>query len=234
MLTAKQKELLIYLNSTITDTGFCPSFEEMRTAMGLQSKSGIHRLITALEERGFIRKLPNRARAIEILKSPDYAKENLKPRQSLSTLAKKPRRHKEDLLSPYLHQNVVEIPLYGKIAAGSPLEALREPVSYIQIPETSIGHGRHYALTIDGDSMCGIGIMNGDTAIIRHTSNAKNGEIIVALVDDNEVTLKKIFYNDADKTIALEPANKDYDTQIYETERVQIQGTLVGIQRIYD
>ena len=107
-------------------------------------------------------------------------------------------------------------------------------MSYIQISETSIGHGRHYALTIDGDSMCGIGIMNGDTAIVRHASTAKNGEIVVALVDDNEVTLKKIFYNDGDTTIALEPANKDYDTQIYEIERVQIQGTLVGIQRIYD
>lgn len=234
MLTAKQKELLIYLNKIISDVGYCPSFEEMRDAMGLQSKSGIHRLITALEERGFIRKLPNRARAIEILKSPDYAKEDLEQSQDQSPLTIESKECKEDLLSPYLRQTLVEIPLYGKIAAGSPLEALREPVSYIQISETSIGHGRHYALTIDGDSMCGIGIMNGDTAIVRHASTAKNGEIVVALVDDNEVTLKKIFYNDGDTTIALEPANKDYDTQIYEIERVQIQGTLVGIQRIYD
>ena len=213
MLTKRQHELLLLIDRRLREDGVSPSFEEMKDAVGLKSKSGIHRLITALEERGFIRRLPNRARALEVLRLPETAEANV----SMLKLATEPA-------------GTVELPKYGKIAAGTPIEALRGNDT-ISVPAEMVGAGQHYALTVAGDSMIEAGILDGDTVIIRRTDTVENGEIAVALVDGCEVTLKKI--RRKGNAIALEPCNKDYETRIFSPERVTIQGKLVGLMRNY-
>ena len=214
MLTKRQHELLLLIDRRLREDGVSPSFEEMKDAVGLKSKSGIHRLITALEERGFIRRLPNRARALEVLKLPETAEANV------------------SLLKPAVESTgTVELPKYGKIAAGTPIEALRGNDT-ISVPAEMVGAGQHYALTVAGDSMVEAGILDGDTVIIRRTDTVENGEIAVALVDGCEVTLKKI--RRKGNAVALEPCNKDYETRIFSPERVTIQGKLVGLMRNYE
>lgn len=227
MLTKKQYELLMLIETRLREDGVSPSFEEMKEAIGLKSKSGIHRLISALEERGFIRRLPNRARALEVLRLPENrtdtgtpltAKEFLKTTRSFSSLS-------ENIIA-----NSVELPRYGKIAAGTPIEALRGNET-VAVPANMVGNGEHYALTVAGDSMIEAGILDGDTVIIRRCNTAENGEIVVALVDGCEVTLKKI--RRKGNAIALEPANAAYETRIYSPERITVQGKLVGLMRNY-
>ena len=214
MLTKRQQELLLLIDRRLREDGVSPSFEEMKDAVGLKSKSGIHRLITALEERGFIRRLPNRARALEVLRLPETAEANV------------------SLLKPAVESTgTVELPKYGKIAAGTPIEALRGNDT-ISVPAEMVGAGQHYALTVAGDSMVEAGILDGDTVIIRRTDTVENGEIAVALVDGCEVTLKKI--RRKGNAVALEPCNKDYETRIFSPERVTIQGKLVGLMRNYE
>ena len=214
MLTKRQHELLLLIDRRLREDGVSPSFEEMKDAVSLKSKSGIHRLITALEERGFIRRLPNRARALEVLRLPETAEANV------------------SLLKPAVESTgTVELPKYGKIAAGTPIEALRGNDT-ISVPAEMVGAGQHYALTVAGDSMVEAGILDGDTVIIRRTDTVENGEIAVALVDGCEVTLKKI--RRKGNAVALEPCNKDYETRIFSPERVTIQGKLVGLMRNYE
>ncbi len=216
MLTKRQHELLLLIDRRLREDGVSPSFEEMKDAVGLKSKSGIHRLITALEERGFIRRLPNRARALEVLRLP----ETTTAEASVS------------MLKPVIESaGMIELPKYGKIAAGTPIEALRGNDT-ISVPADMVGAGQHYALTVAGDSMIEAGILDGDTVIIRRTDTVENGEIAVALVDGCEVTLKKI--RRKGNAIALEPCNKDYETRIFSPERVAIQGKLVGLMRNYE
>lgn len=203
MLTQKQTELLKFLEKCKQT----PSFDEMKDALGLQSKSGIHRLITALEERGYIRRLPNRARALEVLRSAS------------------------EKVSQTVQSSAFSIPLYGKIAAGAPIEAHGGTGQMIEIPPSMIGKGQYYALTVAGDSMIEDGIFDGDLAIIRETKLADNGATVVALVDDEDATLKR-FFKDG-RNIRLEPANKDYKAQIYPSARVQVQGQLAGLIRRY-
>ncbi|MAU42022.1 MAG: repressor LexA [Kordiimonas sp.] len=236
MLTRKQHDLLILINDRLQQTGVAPSFEEMKDAVGLKSKSGIHRLINALEERGFIRRLPNRARALEVLRLPDAdtsSAQNHTPLSSDSADILRPAfgSSPQPVASTPAHAAThVEIPLHGRIAAGTPIEAL-EQVETIDVPASMIGSGPHYALTVDGDSMVEAGILDGDTIVIRQCNTANDGTIIVALVDGEEATLKTL--RQSDGRILLEPANRDYQTQIYRPEQVQIQGRLVGLLRQY-
>lgn len=229
MLTKRQYQLLMLIEKRLREDGVSPSFEEMKEAIGLKSKSGIHRLISGLEERGFIRRLPNRARALEVLRLPDNRAEcqvmsarDLVSRQTTRSFSR---------LNENLAANSVELPRYGKIAAGTPIEALRSNET-VAVPANMIGNGEHYALTVAGDSMIEAGILDGDTVIIRRTNSVENGEIAVALVDGCEVTLKKI--RRKGNAVLLEPCNKDYETRTYSSERITIQGKLVGLMRNYD
>ena len=208
MLTPKQHKLLHFIEKTISEQGISPSFEEMKTFMGLKSKSGIHRLIAGLEGKGYLRHLPNQARALELL-----------PRQSNLTACRS-----------VSNDNAIAIPLVGKIAAGYPIEAVRTDDT-ICVPPQMTGLGEHYALTVEGDSMKDAGIMDGDTVIIKRTSRASDGTIVVALVDGFEVTLKRLHTKGS--SIALEPANPAYQTRIFSADRVEIQGILVGLMRQY-
>lgn len=217
MLTEKQYKLLMFINKNIKETGCSPSFDEMRQAVNLKSKSGIHALLTALEEREFIRKLPHKARALEIIRMPKF-----KPR----AIVEEEKKREEAL------QNAaVQIPLYGKIAAGTPIEALANPSENIQIPLNMISHGEFYALTVEGDSMIEAGILNGDTAIIKKADHAENGEIVVALVDNCEATLKVL--QKKGSQVWLVPCNSSYETRILEASRVRVQGILSSIIRHY-
>lgn len=226
MLTKKQNELLIFIQQNIRETGIAPSYEEMKEALDLRSKSGIHRLINALEERGFIRRLAHRARAIEIIRFPNASRIN-----SASRFKPEIINSKQDLDQFGLGEEIFEIRMMGKIAAGTPIEAIEYEKNKISVPSSMIGVGDHYALEIEGDSMIGAGILDKDKAIIRKTDNATSGQIVVALVDGEEATLKRL--RKKGNTIALEPANSSYETKIYGPERVQIQGILVGILRSY-
>ncbi|MCZ6849970.1 MAG: transcriptional repressor LexA [Alphaproteobacteria bacterium] len=231
MLTRKQHELLVYINAQLQETGICPSFDEMKDALGLKSKSGIHRLITGLEERGFVRRLPHRARALEILRLADstaasFAPPGFDPKVIKGGFADGPRGA---AVAPT--GETVELPLYGRIAAGTPVEALRDPENTVAVPPDMVGKGNHYALEIAGDSMVDAGILDGDVAIIREGETAENGTIVVALVDDNEVTLKRL--RRKGKSIALEPANAAFETRIFGPDQVKVQGTLVGLMRSY-
>ena len=208
MLTKKQKELLDYIKIVNKEHGISPSYEEMKNKLCLKSKSGIHRIISALEERGFIKKLANKARAIEIVTSE---KNNTSKNENIT--------------------KVVEIPLYGKIAAGTPIEAISNISSFISTPDNMINKGEHYALEISGESMTGSGINDKDIAIIKRSSSATNGQIVVALVDKTEATLKKL--KKTSSNIVLLPSNDLYQAQSYEPSRVQIQGILVGLMRKY-
>jgi repressor LexA len=235
VLTRKQYELLIYINRRLSDDGISPSFDEMKEALGLRSKSGIHRLISGLEERGFIRRLAHRARALEVVKLPETTSVRPPPRGERSGFS--PRVIKGDfstaLPGAQVAQTVpaVDLPLYGRIAAGTPIEALRDQTNSVSVPASIIGRGEHYALEIAGDSMVDAGIHDGDTAIIQVCETAENGSIVVALVDNQEATLKRLRRRGA--SIALEPANPAYETRIFGPDRVKVQGRLVGLYRRY-
>ncbi len=229
MLTRKQYELLSLIDARLKETGVSPSFEEMKEALGLRSKSGIHRLITGLEERGFLRRLPHRARALEVLKRP----ENMGPAGGAKGLDAKIIQGSFGLprTKPAGTADAVELPLYGRIAAGTPIEALRDPASSVGVPASLVSGGEHYALQVDGDSMVDAGIHDGDTVVIRRADTADNGSIVVALVDDTEVTLKRL--RRKGNSIALEPANTTFETRIFGPDRVKVQGRLVGLMRKY-
>ncbi len=265
MLTKKQYELLMFIHQRVRETGVPPSFDEMKDALDLRSKSGIHRLITALEERGYIRRLEKRARALEILRLPENMNEGVRPAatrnqaQRLSRVEpargglrgenRDPRMENrlesrmenripaDSRAASYLRgrghdaEGVTPIPILGRIAAGTPIEALQNRIADVTVPATLIGGGEHYALEVTGDSMINAGILDGDTVIIRKADVANTGDIVVALVDENEATLKRL--RRRGDSIALEAANPAYETRLYGADRVRIQGTLVGLIRRY-
>jgi len=244
MLTRKQHELLIFIDKHLRATGFSPSFEEMKDALKLKSKSGIHRLITALEERGFLRRRAHRARALEVIRLP----ENIAPRRAATAEAAPAAAARDPAFSPnVIHGRfapnlpgvqraaneaaAVQLPLYGKIAAGQPIEALRDSGSSVEVPAALLTSGEHYALEVAGDSMIEAGILDGDTVLIRRGDTAENGAIVVALVDESEVTLKRL--RRRGNSIALEAANPNYETRIFGPDRIKVQGRLVGLLRRY-
>lgn len=226
MLTAKQHELLRFIQRKLEETGISPSFEEMKEALDLKSKSGVHRLISALEERGFIRRLPNRARALEVTRQPEDITASARQAAANDTAVQltPPRPRPEPA------NDVIEVPLHGRIAAGVPIEAL-EGQSTLPVPAALLGAGEHYALEVSGDSMVEAGILDGDYALVRRTDTARDGEIVVALVRNEEATLK--YLRRENGMIRLDPANGAYDPQIYRPDEVQVQGKLAGLLRRY-
>ena len=232
MLTRKQYELLRFINERLKEAGVPPSFDEMKDALDLRSKSGIHRLITALEERGFIRRLPNRARAIEVIKLPELSasgsgnsRRGFTPSVIEGNLGKVRGGSADDGERP------VAVPVMGRIAAGTPIEALQTRSHTISVPPDMLGSGEHYALEVRGDSMVDAGILDGDMALIQRNETAETGDIVVALIDDEEATLKRFRRRGA--SIALEPANTSYEVRILPPNRVKIQGKLIGLYRKY-
>ena len=236
MLTRKQHELLTFIERHLKETGFSPSFEEMKDALQLRSKSGIHRLISALEERGFLRRRRHRARALEVIRLPENVAPMAVAEQSLKRTTRRPARASHPMSSaavslripgvrPANDATAVQLPLYGRIAAGMPIEALRDPTSYVDMPVDLLGNGEHYALEVAGDSMIEAGILDGDTVVIRKGEVAETGQIVVALVDEMEVTLKRI--RRRGNSIALEPCNERHETRIFPADRVKVQGRLV-------
>jgi len=249
MLTRKQHELLSFVDRHLRDTGFSPSFDEMKEALGLRSKSGIHRLISALEERGFLSRRHHRARALEVLRMPEHAPMAAADPDELSGTGAA-TEDVEDELQPFkpnvikgdfsqrlqgvraaADATAIQLPLYGRIAAGLPIEALRDSGNHVQVPIAMLGSGEHYALEVAGDSMIEAGILDGDTVIIRKEETAENGQIIVALINDSEVTLKRLRRRGS--AVALEPANARYETRIVPADKVRVQGRLVGLLRRY-
>jgi len=216
MLTAKQRELLLFIDQRLGETGISPSFDEMREALDLKSKSGVHRLISALEERGFIRRLPNRARALEVVKLPET-----RPTATITPLRP---------AAPAAANDTIELLLAGRIAAGTPIEALQGTETF-PVPAALLGPGEHYALEVSGDSMVEEGILDGDFALIRRVDTARDGEIVVALVNNEEATLKT--FRHEGNMIRLDPANRHYEPQRYRPDQVQIQGRLAGLIRRY-
>src|SRR5579863_1138796 len=255
MLTRKQYELLMFIHQRIRETGVPPSFDEMKDALDLRSKSGIHRLITALEERGYIRRLEKRARALEVIRLPENASDGVRPAATRTQaqrltrpepgarpLRMETREHRIENRIPAdprqaaahfrrVDSEAISVPLLGRIAAGTPIEAIQNKVSEVGVPSILTGSGEHYALEVTGDSMINAGILDGDTVIIRKTSTANTGDIVVALVDNNEATLKRL--RRRGDSIALEAANPAYETRLYGADRIIIQGTLVGLIRRY-
>jgi repressor LexA len=252
MLTRKQHELLSYIDQHLKETGVSPSFEEMKEALQLRSKSGIHRLISALEERGFLRRHHHRARALEVTRLPENFAQKLpaaapkaapaKPDPNLTAPNFTPPNFTPNVIRGDFTRNMpgvraaheataVHLPLYGRIAAGLPIEALRNDHAQIEVPVAMLGSGEHFALEVSGDSMVDAGILDGDTVIIRKGETAENGQIIVALVDENEVTLKRL--RRRGNSIALEPANARYETKLFPADRVRVQGRLVALLRQY-
>jgi repressor LexA len=239
MLTKKQYELLVYIDRRLKEGGISPSFDEMKDALRLRSKSGIHRLITGLEERGFIRRLAHRARALQVIRLPENFDAPAKPAQRRggraaaesfpATVIEGPFRIPGAALAQACQ--AAQLPLYGRIAAGTPIEALRDHTRFFEVPASLLGAGEHYALEVDGDSMIDAGIHDGDVAVIQRSDTADNGAIVVALVDNTEVTLKRL--RRRGQSIALEPANKAYETRICGPDQVQVQGRLVGLIRKY-
>ncbi len=241
MLTKKQHQLLLYIHECLETRGVSPSFDEMKEALDLKSKSGIHRLITGLTERGFIRRLPHRARALEVLKLPDDLKRRIEAEETTAdtenlvevNFSRKGARDglpsKESVEAD--DDSLLSLPLYGRIAAGTAIEALSDPSSFVDIPAGMVGLGRHYCLEVAGDSMIDAGIHDGDIVIIRESETAENGRIVVALIDDHEVTLKRLRRKGG--SIALEAANPDYETRIFGPDRVKVQGHLVALFRKY-
>jgi repressor LexA len=225
MLTRKQHELVCFINDRLADTGVSPSFEEMKEALDLKSKSGVHRLISALEERQFIRRLPNRARALEILRMPERPEKKVPANKAVS----RELSHLRDLPTPA--NDVIEIPLHGRIAAGVPIEAF-EGSAMLAVPAALLGQGEHYALEVAGDSMVEAGILDGDYALVKRQEIARDGEIVVALIDEVEATLK--YFRREGAMVRLDPANRAYDPQRYTPNQVRIQGKLSGILRRYD
>lgn len=241
MLTRKQRELLKFIQERLGESGISPSFDEMKEALGLKSKSGVHRLITGLEERGFIKRLPHRARALDVVRLPED--QTAKAAVASRPVVGEERRAALNVIrgdfTPSLPGAVVsaqassalQLPLYGKIAAGTPIEALRDNSNAVDVPATMLGRGEHYALTVEGDSMVDAGIHEGDTVVIERCETADNGTIVVALIDNSEVTLKRL--RRKGDSIALEPANPAHKTRIFGPDRVRIQGRLVGLMRRY-
>lgn len=228
MLTAKQHELIRFIQTRLEETGISPSFEEMKEALDLKSKSGVHRLISALEERGFIRRLPNRARALEVLKQPDDVSASSVRTTPANDLVA--RHATPPAAAPTPANDVIEIPLHGRIAAGVPIEAL-EGQATLPVPAALLGSGEHYALEVSGDSMIEAGILDGDFALVKRTETARDGEIVVALVRNEEATLK--YLRRENGKIRLDPANGAYEPQIYEPGEVVVQGKLAGLLRRY-
>ena len=228
MLTKKQQELLVFIAQRLQGDGVSPSFEEMKEALGLHSKSGIHRLITGLEERGFLRRLPHKARALEILKLPENLTQS--PAKGGRPALTKTIRNLADKASKAM-EAALTLPLYGRIAAGTPIEALRDPTRTIEMPATMIGSGEHYALEVSGDSMIDAGIHDGDIVLIRSGEQANLGDIVVALVDGQEATLKRLKRRGG--MVMLEAANTAHEPRILPPERVRVQGKLVGLLRRY-
>lgn len=226
MLTTKQRELLLYIHKRIKESGVSPSFDEMKEALDLASKSGIHRLITALEERGFIRRLPHRARALEVLKLPEAAAPSAPPRGRQTF---RPSLVSADGRTGASYNGV---PILGRIAAGVPIEAIQQQVGEVNAPDGLAENAEHFALQVSGDSMINAGILDGDIVILRRTDAANNGDIVVALIDEGEATLKRL--RRRGKSIALEAANPAYETRIFGPDRVRIQGCLVALIRRYD
>jgi repressor LexA len=240
MLTRKQYELLMFINRRLSETGVSPSFEEMKEALLLKSKSGIHRLISGLEERGFIRRLAHRARALEVVRLPEDT--SVAGRARAAGIGAERGRFSPTVIQGDFKSalpgmpvasggETVQLPLYGRIAAGTPIEALRDQSNAIAIPASMLAAGDHYALEVAGDSMIEAGIIDGDTVLIQRCDTAENGAIVVALIDNNEVTLKRL--RRRGDSIALEPANKTYETRIFGPDRVHVQGKLVGLLRRY-
>jgi repressor LexA len=232
MLTKKQRELLLFINQRLTATGISPSFDEMKDALSLKSKSGIHRLVSGLEERGFIRRLPHRARALEVVKLPEESAAGVAGERSRFSPTVIRGDFTGSLPGAPVATDVAaaELPLYGRIAAGTPIEALRDQTTTVGVPASMLSRGsEHYALEVAGDSMIDAGILDGDTVIIQRSDTAENGAVVVALVDNEEVTLKRLRRRGA--SIALEPANKAYETRIFGPDRVKIQGRLVALMR---
>lgn len=225
MLTRKQHELVCFIYDRLADTGVSPSFEEMKEALDLKSKSGVHRLISALEERGFIRRLANRARALEVVKMPERG--DAQKAVTTSNVVELPKR---EAPAPSPANDVMEIPLHGRIAAGMPIEAL-EGQSSLAVPAALLGPGEHYALEVSGDSMVEAGILDGDYALIRKADMARPGDIVVALIDDAEATLK--YFRNEGNMVRLDPANRAYEPQRYAPKQVRIQGRLAGLLRRY-
>ena len=244
MLTRKQHELLTFIDRHLKATGFSPSFEEMKEALQLRSKSGIHRLISALEERGFLRRRHHRARALEVVKVPHEAQ---RPEPVVTAQVAPVAAHEASRFAPNVirgdfsarlpgvraanEAGAVQLPLYGKIAAGLPIEALRDDGAHVEVPMAMLAAGEHYALEVSGDSMIEAGILERDTVIIRKGDLAENGQIVVALIDESEVTLKRL--RRRGNSVALEPANARYETRILPASRVRVQGRLVGLLRHY-
>ncbi|GAA0728813.1 transcriptional repressor LexA [Sphingomonas japonica] len=227
MLTRKQHELICFISDRLAETGVSPSFEEMKDALDLKSKSGVHRLISALEERQFLRRLPNRARALEVLRMPergDVKKANAK------TLSQVSPSSTSRNTPPSPANDVIEIPLHGRIAAGMPVEAM-EGATMLPVPAALLGSGDHYALEVAGDSMVDAGILDGDYALIRRQDEAREGEIVVALIDDHEATLK--YFRHEGAMVRLDPANRSHDPQRYRPDQVRVQGRLAGLLRRY-
>ena len=234
MLTRKQHELLMFIHERIKETGVSPSFDEMKEALDLASKSGIHRLITALEERGFIRRLAHRARALEVVKLPQQATAAAPPKgrgtfkpQVLEGGGQPPSAPAQQLAA----DNTRDLPILGRIAAGTPIDAIQHERERLPVPETMLGSGEHYVLEVQGDSMIEAGILDGDLVVIKKGDSANNGEIVVALVMGEEATLKRLRRKGG--SIALEPANRAYETRILGPDQVQVQGKLVGLIRRY-
>lgn len=236
MLTRKQNELLLYINEFLAKEGLSPSFDEMKDALGLRSKSGIHRLISGLEERGFIRRLPHRARALEVLRLPTDTSQSNTPRP----MRFDPRvieggfgatRKGSDKDETFDDESAIQVPLLGRIAAGTPIEALRDHSKRVGVPGDMLGRGEYYCLEVEGDSMVEAGILDGDTVIIERCDTAENGMVVVALVEGQEVTLKRL--RRRHNSVALEPANRHYETRIFGPDQVEVQGKLVGLMRQY-
>ena len=241
MLTRKQHELLVFIDRHLRETGFSPSFEEMKQALRLKSKSGIHRLISALEERGFLRRHHHRARALEVLRLPDSLAAPA-PAAALAPAEDAAAGFTPNVIrgafSPRLagvraasEAGAVQLPLYGRIAAGLPIEALRDHGASVEVPMAMLSSGEHFALEVAGDSMIEAGILDGDTVLIRRGETAENGQIVVALIDDSEVTLKRL--RRRGNSIALEPANPRHQTRVLPADQVKVQGRLVGLLRRY-
>ncbi len=227
MLTAKQHELIQFIQLRLEETGISPSFEEMKEALDLKSKSGVHRLISALEERGFLRRLPNRARALEVIRQPgDTTPARASAPVASNVLPMPPSRAPQ----PEAANDVIQLPLHGRIAAGAPIEAL-EGQSTLPVPAALLGPGEHYALEVSGDSMIEAGIFDGDFALVRRTNTARDGEIVVALVRGEEATLK--YLRRENGQVRLDPANATYDPQFYRPDEVEVQGKLAGLLRRY-
>jgi len=234
MLTSKQKELLMFIHERLKETGVPPSFDEMKEALDLKSKSGIHRLITALEERGFVRRLPHRARAMEIIRLPESVVQTVGSARSRGfspsviegSLGRVPQMAEGEVMP-----QTVSVPVMGRIAAGVPIEAIQTRMDTIEVPPELLSKGEHFALEVKGDSMIDAGILDGDTIIVRKTEDASNGDIVVALVDEEEATLKRL--RRRGDSIALEAANQAYETRIFGPDRVRVQGRLVGLIRRY-